>query len=229
MAKPVLVAGATGGVGKQIVQKLLARGTPVRVLARDFAAARAVFSDTVEYIAGEVREPETLSPAVSGVEAVICAVGAGRGDDQTNTPEKVDYEGVRNLIEAARAANVPHFVLVSSLGVTQPNHPLNQMFDNVLAWKLRGEDALRTSGLPYTIIRPGGLVDDPGGRLALRLNQGDDPAFTGSISREDVAALCVQALTQPAARSITFEVIAVDGLSPTDWAALFAALKPDGR
>src|SRR5690349_22778619 len=118
MTKPVLVAGATGGIGRLVVHKLLAQGTPVRVLARDFTAARARFSDTVEYIAGDTRQPETLTPAVAGVQAVICTIGAGQGTDTTNTPEKVEYEGVRNLVDAAKNAEVEHFVLVSSLGVT---------------------------------------------------------------------------------------------------------------
>src|SRR5690349_6361400 len=127
MAKPVLVAGATGGVGKMVVQKLLAQGTPVRVLARDFQAARALFSDTVEYIAADTRQPDTLHPAVMGVRAIICTIGAGQGSDATNTPETVDYEGVRNLVNAAKEADAEQFVLVSSLGATQPDHLLNRM------------------------------------------------------------------------------------------------------
>lgn len=225
MAKPVLVAGATGGIGKLVVHKLLAQGTPVRVLARDFTAARVLFSDTVEYIAGDTRQPETLVPAVAGVQAVICTIGAGQGVDTSNTPEKVDYEGVRNLVEAAKDAQVEHFVLVSSLGVTQHDHMLNRMFNNVLNWKLKGEDAVRASGIPYTIIRPGGLIDEPGGKEALRVNQGDSRDFSGRISREDVAELCVRALEQPAARSLTFEVIGTEGSPPTDWAAIFGGLK----
>jgi uncharacterized protein YbjT (DUF2867 family) len=228
MAKPILVAGATGGVGKAVVHKLLAGGIPVRVLARDFQAARAIFSDTVEYIAGEVREPDTLLPAVTGVEAVICTIGARYGQgDPTNTPEKVDYEGIRSLIDAAKNAEVNHFVLVSSMGVTRPDHPLNKMFDNVLDWKLKAEDVLRASGLSYTIVRPGGLLDEPGGKVGLRVNQGDSAEFTGRIGREDVAEVVIQALTNPALRNVTFEVIGGDGVPPADWNALFAPLKAD--
>lgn len=226
MTKPILVAGATGGVGRQVVQKLLAEGQPVRVLARDYEAARAAFSDNVEYIAGEAQEPETLAHAVAGVEAVICAMGA-RGDDPTGTPQTVDYEGVRNLVQAAKSAGNPHFVLVSRLGASHPDHPSNQAFDNLLLWKSKGEDALRASGLPYTIIRPGALIDEPGGERALRLNQGDANEFSGSISREDVAELCVQALKQPALRNVTFEVVAGDGAPGGDWDTLFAGLRKD--
>jgi len=227
MAKPILVAGATGGVGKQVVQKLLAKGKPVRVLVRDYEAARAAFSDNVEYIAGEAREPDTLRPAVADVEAAICAIGAEGDPDPNNTPQTVDYEGVRNLVEAAKAAGVEHFVLVSWLGATHPDHPLNRALENVLLWKSKGEDSLRASGLSYTIIRPGALVDEAGGMHALRVNQGDAREFTGSISREDVAELCVQALNQSALRNVTFEVVAGDGAPTTDWGKLFAGLRKD--
>jgi uncharacterized protein YbjT (DUF2867 family) len=227
MAKPVLVAGATGGIGRLVVQKLLAQGTPVRVLARDFQAARTLFSDTVEYIAGDTRQLDTLHPAVMSVQAVICTIGAGQGADTTNTPETVDYEGVRNLVEAAKTAEVEHFILVSSLGATQPDHMLNRMFNNILNWKLKGEDALRASGLPYTIIRPGGLIDEPGSQQMLRVSQGDSPEFSGRISREDVAEICVRALEQPDARNVTFEVINAGGPPLSDWAVMFGGLKPD--
>ncbi len=226
MTNPVLVVGATRGVGKHILVKLLAAGVPVRVLVRDFKAARAALGDEVEYIAGDARDPETLPAALAGVGAVFCTIGSGR-TDATDTPEKVDYEGIRNLVEAAQAENVEHFVLVSSLGVTQPDHPLNKIADNVLQWKLKGEDFLRASGLPYTIIRPGGLLDDPGGKEKLAVSQGDKPEFSGRISREDVAEVAVQALNQPAARGVTFEVIAEDGGQSADWAGLFAGLQKD--
>ena len=61
----------------------------------------------------------------------------------------------------AAAADLNQFVLVSSGGVTHEDHVLNKMFNNVLIWKFKGEEAVRNSGVPYTIFRPGGLVDKP--------------------------------------------------------------------
>jgi uncharacterized protein YbjT (DUF2867 family) len=220
--KPILVAGATGGVGSHIVRKLLDRGAAVRVLVRDAAKARKMFGDGAAIVVGDTRNPETLGAALEGARAVICATGSGTplGD---NTPEKVDYEGVRNLAEAAKTAGVEQFVLVSSIAVTKPDHPLNA-FGKVLSWKLKGEDALRASGLTYTVIRPGGLRDEPGGRTALRFDQGD--RIMGMISREDVAEVCIQALGRPAAFNVTLEVVAMDGQPPVDWDVLFGALRP---
>jgi uncharacterized protein YbjT (DUF2867 family) len=106
--------------------------------------------------------------------------------------------------------------------VTHPDHPLNA-FGQVLTWKLKGEDALRGSGLNYTIVCPGGLRDEPGGRYRLRFDQGD--RMTGMISREDVAEICIQALDEPAARNLTFEVVQTGEEGPNDWKALFRQCK----
>ncbi|MDH5255397.1 MAG: NAD(P)H-binding protein, partial [Gammaproteobacteria bacterium] len=152
----VLVAGATGGTGQQVVRELNAAGYRVRALVRDPAGARNVLGDGVEYATGDVRQRPTIDAALQGVRYAISAVGAGR-KDPANGPEFVDFQGVRNLAEAAAAARLDELVVVSSAGVTREDHPLNRMFDNVLIWKGRGEEAVRASGVPYTIIRPGGL------------------------------------------------------------------------
>ena len=78
--------------------------------------------------------------------------------------------------------------------------------DNIMHWKLKGEDALRASGVPYTIVRPGGLTDEAGGTLGALIAQGDDQGI-GQSNRIDVARICVRALTDPAARNVTFEVV----------------------
>ncbi|KAG2496036.1 hypothetical protein HYH03_005958 [Edaphochlamys debaryana] len=109
----------------------------------------------------------------------------------------------------------PRFVHVSSAGVTRPNRPginvdmeppavkLNDALGGLLTWKLEGEDALRGSGVPYAIVRPTALTEEPGG-MPVELDQGD--TVKGKISREDVADLCVALLGCPAATNTTFEV-----------------------
>ncbi len=231
MDSKILVAGATGGVGEQVVRQLLAAGRAVRILVRDEAKATKLFADTersdqLEFVVGDVRHPETLGPAFAGMSHVICATGS-RAPIGGNAPKNVDYEGVSNLVDAAKVAGVTRFLLVSSMSVTKSNHFLNA-FGQVLTWKLRGENVLRASGLPYTIVRPGGLKDDPGGVLALYFDQGDRIG-TGMISRADVATVCLHALGRVEALNTTFEVVNKEG-SPPDaagWDALFATLQPD--
>jgi uncharacterized protein YbjT (DUF2867 family) len=220
----VLVAGATGRTGQQVVRELNAGGFRVRALVRDPAKARAVLGDTVEYATGDVRQRPTLDAALQGVRYAISAIGATR-KDPANTPEFVDFQGVRNLADAAATAKLEQLVIVSSSGVTHKDHMLNKMFSNVLLWKAEGEAAVRASGVPYTIVRPGGLTDKPGGEKGVRLEQGDQG--TGVIPRADVARVCVAALSSPAARNRTFEVYGAQTPPETDWNALFSRLKPD--
>ncbi|MCS6947413.1 MAG: SDR family oxidoreductase, partial [Steroidobacteraceae bacterium] len=203
----VLVVGATGGTGQEIVKQALANGYSVRAFVRDEAKARQLFGDRVQYHVGDVRNAASIAPALRGVAFVISALGSNSVRDPENKPELVDFGAVRDLANAARAARVRQFVLVSSMGVTQPDHRLNKLLDNILIWKLRGEDALRASGVPYTIVRPGGLRDAPAGAGGIRALQGDPRDVIGSIARADVAAICVRALGEPAALGKTFEVI----------------------
>jgi uncharacterized protein YbjT (DUF2867 family) len=228
MADIILVAGATGGTGQQIVGKLMTRGFAVRALVRDLDKARKLYPEGVELVEGDTRQPITLPNAVVGARAVICATGT-RTPAGDNSPQKVDFEGVRNLVLAARNASVPRFVLISMAGATQSGHPRNN-FGRVLDWKLTGENALRHSGLAYTIIRPGTLTDAPGGQHAIQIDQGD--RLTGTISRSDLAAACIHALDTLTTYHTTFEIVNVEGdphpLDRADyWQTLFANLKTD--
>lgn len=220
----VLVAGASGQTGKLVVEQLVAEGYTVRALVREPGKANGTFPAGVQLVAGDVKDPASLAPAMAGMTYVISAVGAksGKGPDR---PEMIDYQGVKNLVDAARVAKVRQFVLVSSRGVTQDDNPLNKMFGDVLKWKLKGEDALRASGIPYTVVRPGGLLNAPGRQKAVVLEQGDGvTSGATTIARADVADICVQALKHPEARNRTFETHTVEGPPVADWRALFAAL-----
>ncbi len=221
MAGKILVAGATGGVGQEVVKQLIDQGTPMRALVREEARARSLLGD-VELAVGDTTDTPSLVLALSGIDYVICATGA-RATDGGNS-QAVDYEGVRNLAAAAKISGLAHFVLVSTIFATHHDHPLNQ-FGRVLEWKFAGENAVRISSVPYTIVRPGSLTDEPGGRRALVFDQGD--RISGRITRADVATVCIQSLWQPGARRATFEVIEADGPPPGDWAALFDVLIPD--
>ena len=220
----VLVAGATGGTGSLVVAELQKQGYPVRAFVRSTAKAAERLGADVEAVAGDLKDTASIAAALDGVGAIINAAGAGGGGSGDNTPEKVDYEGARNLAEAALAAGVGHYVLVSSRGVTDDDHYLNRMFDNVMLWKRRGEEAVAASGVPYTIVRPGGLSDDPGGVQTIIFEQGDTRSQGIWNTRADVARVCVAALKHEAARNKIFEIHAEDGEPQADFAAEFATL-----
>lgn len=227
--KPVvLVAGGTGATGSAVVQQLQADGRyQIRVLARDPAKAAARFGDGVEIAAGDVKDTAAVAKAVAGATYVVSAIGAGVAAGADNTPETIDYGGNVKLIDAARAAGVRQFVLVSSMGATHPDHPLNQRFNNILQWKLKGENHLRASGLGYTIVRPGGLRNEPGGEKPLTFAQGDVLGPNQFVPRADVARVAVAALALPAAQRKTFELyVAAEG-EPVSPGAEFERLKAD--
>lgn len=440
----ILVAGATGGVGKRVVRRLRAQGYQVRSLVRNIDKAREILGNDVDLVVGDITKPETLNSLVmANIQAVICCtavrVQPTEGDTANrdkyyqgikfyqpeivgDTPENVEYQGVKNLVEAAAkylpkpheklifdfttpsvelktywgalddvvmggvsASNIvfventalftgnvstansggfasvrtknfdppfnlsgyegvklrvkgdgqryklflrtdgkwdglgysfsfdtvantwidiripfadlipvfrakivkdappidasrvcswqlmlskfeydgalnpqfspggfslqvesikayggetlPQFVLVSSAGVTRPGRPginlaeeppavrLNDQLGGILTWKLRGENILRYSGIPYTIVRPCALTEEAGGK-ELILEQGDN--IKGKISREDVAELCVQLLKQSRASNLTFEVKAGENsIVSTNWEQLFSHLHAD--
>lgn len=228
-AETVLVIGATGGTGREVVRQAEARGYSVRAFVRDEAKARASLGEKVQYFVGDVRTGVGIEAALKGADYVISALGSNVRNDPQNTPEKVDYQGVRLLAEAAAKAGVRHFVLVSSMGVTHPDHQLNKMFGNILVWKLKGEDALRASGVPYTVVRPGGLLNTPGGQAGVKFFQGDDLRNQGSVPRADVATVALAALGSQAAQGKTFELISDKAVGRSDLPALFAGLKSDAR
>lgn len=220
MTQTILIAGGTGRTGRIIVQKLLALGQRPRVLARDLAAARALLGEEPLLFNGDVRTPSTLGSAVQGCRVLISAIGS-RAPVGPNCPRHVDYGGVVHLVDAARAAGVERFILISSIAVTQPDHPLNR-FGKVLHWKRQGELHLEASGLAHTILRPGGLTQTSGGQHQLVFGRGDQ--LSGTISRADVAEACLQALARPASAGATFELVADRAKGPPDWERLFTSL-----
>ena len=218
----VLVAGATGKTGRQVVAQLQEQGYGVRALVRDAAKAAETLGPDVQLVVGDVREPDSLVPAFDGVTRVISSIGASEKEGP-NSPEFVDYKGNNNLIDAAVNVGAKQFVLVSSMGVTHEDHVLNKIFGNILIWKMQIEDDLRSSDIAYTIVRPAGLVDKPGGEQLIVFEQIDEVKVV-AISRTDVAAICVAALAYPEAQNKTFEAFTIKEPPDAAWQEKFAAL-----
>lgn len=216
------VAGATGETGRRIVRELANREIPVRALVRDLEAARSLLPPAADCVVGDVLDRDGLAAAIADCTVVLCATGARPSFDPTG-PYKVDYEGTRNLVDAAKAAGAEQFVLVSSLCVSRFFHPLN-LFWLVLYWKKQAEDYLKTSGLNYTIVRPGGLRSED--RNVAVVGSGADTLFEGGIPRSRVADICVESLFQPAARNKIIETVAAENPeeSMPAWADWFAQI-----
>ncbi|MBD2362274.1 NAD(P)H-binding protein [Anabaena minutissima FACHB-250] len=211
------VAGATGETGRRIVQELVSRNIPVRALVRDIQTARTILPPDAELVVGDVLNPQSLTTALGDSTVVLCATGAKPSLDPTG-PYKVDFEGTKNLVDVAKAQGIEHFVLVTSLCVSQFFHPLN-LFWLILVWKKQAEEYLQKSGLNYTIVRPGGLKNEDNPDAIVM--QSADTLFEGSIPRQKVAQVCVEALFKPPAHHKIVEIVAKPEASPKSFEELF--------
>lgn len=227
MPDTVLVTGASGGTGRRLLERLEPTDFHVRALTRScrkVGTLEALGADDV--VVGDLLNPDDAAAAVQGCDAVLCAVGTTPGLADLLGEEVVDGTGVVNLVNAAVAADVEQFVLESSLGVgdSRDKVPLGMrlVLWRYLAAKNRAEAWLRSSGLTYTIFRPGRLTDDPASEDVL-VGEGGT-TVSGAISRDDVARLMVAALSTPEAADRTFEVVeharvrgSTRGLVDVDW------------
>ncbi|WP_404790020.1 NAD(P)H-binding protein [Altericista sp. CCNU0014] len=215
-----LVVGATGETGRRIVQQLVAQNIGVRALVRDRAKAQEMLPASAELVVGDVLQPDTLRKAIADCTVVFCATGA-RPSLNPFEPYQVDFEGTKNLVDAAKAARVEHFILVSSLCASQFFHPLN-LFWLILVWKQQAEQYLQRSGLTYTIVRPGGLKNTED-RPPIVMSSADT-LFDGSISRTQVAQVCVEALAYATAHNKIVEIVARPDAAERPFSELFAGV-----
>jgi uncharacterized protein YbjT (DUF2867 family) len=198
------VAGATGETGRRIVAELVKREIPVKALVRNRETAQQILPTEVELVVADVLNTDSLALALRDCTVVLCATGARPSFDFTG-PYQVDYQGTKNLVDGAKSQGIEHFVLVTSLCVSQFFHPLN-LFWLILLWKKQAEAYLQNSGLNYTIVRPGGLKnEDNNDNLVM---QSADTLFEGSIPRTKVAQVCVEALFIQDSRNKIIEIVA---------------------
>jgi uncharacterized protein YbjT (DUF2867 family) len=221
----VLAVGATGSIGRLVVEEALREGYVVRALVRQTAKARRLPREAQVAI-GDVTRPDTLAAAVDGVDAIVFTLGS---DDGKTGAENVDYGGVRNVLRALGSGR-PRIALMTAIGVTNRTGAYNfatEMHD----WKRRSERLLRASGLAYTIVRPGWFDYNGPDEHRLVLLQGDrrqagDPS-DGAVSRRQLAEVLVHSLASDQALRKTFELISAKGPAPKDFDALFAPLDAD--
>jgi uncharacterized protein YbjT (DUF2867 family) len=198
------VAGATGQTGRRIVEELVKRNIPVRALVRNLEKAKEILPPEADLVTGDVLNATSLPELIGDCTVLLCATGATPSFDPTG-PYKVDYEGSKNLVDAAKVKGIEHFVFVSSLCVSNLLHPLN-LFWLILVWKKQAEEYLQKSGLTYTIVRPGGLKNEDNTDAIVM--ESADRLFDGSIPRTKVAQVCVEALFHPTSHNKIVEIVA---------------------
>lgn len=211
----ILTVGATGLLGGMITDRLLDQGKQVRALVRQPNSAQRFDAHGVETVTGDLKDAASLDRACLGVEIVITtANSAARGGD--DNPETVEDQGNRNLIDAARAAGVRHFVFTSILG-SDLNNPVPFLRGKAIA-----EQYLKASGLTYTILMPDLymeilcpiIVGGPvlaGHPVTL---VGEGKRQHSMISMADVASFAVAAAGNNRARNRT---LMLGGPEPVSW------------
>ncbi|PCI34181.1 MAG: NmrA family protein [Flavobacteriaceae bacterium] len=219
--KHVLVAGATGYLGQYLVKELLKRNHHVRVLIRK-ESQKALFEGVTDFFIGEITQVETLMGICENIDWVFSSIGITRQKDGM-TYMDVDYQGNLNLLNLAKKSSVESFLYVSALGGDQ----LRQL--KIFEAKEKFVDALKVSGLDYTVMRPNGFFSDMKDFLNMGKNGtvylfGHGNYKLNPIAGADLAEICVDAIATD-----TTEVLVggPDMLSQNELAAL--ALKAWGQ
>jgi uncharacterized protein YbjT (DUF2867 family) len=217
----IAIVGAGGATGLECVRKCLAEGKSVRVVVRDPKKYAGKF-DSAEVVAGDVTDEASLKAAFSGCASVVFAASASKFSG-AGGPYEVDYLGIQKTASAALDAKVSKLVMVSSRLVNPINrwHPIRGILNNIkwrlMDYKFQGEEALRQSGIDYTIVRPGGLSGGDGQRetkatpaeehVLAAAAEGDLGSERG-IHRTNVAAVVYEALQSTDASKKTIEIVA---------------------
>src|SRR5258708_5532597 len=147
----ILITGATGYIGKDLVVRLVEQGIRPHCLVRDIKRASTILpADKVEFVQGDTTQPALLKTALQGIDTVIHAafITADRKQSSGNQYEVTNVQGTANLIAAAKATGVKRIIEISGLG-TRPDKPGTYMQGRYLAEKM-----LMDSGLDWTIIQP---------------------------------------------------------------------------
>ncbi len=194
----VLIAGAHGQVGQHITEILHESEHDTTAMVRDESQVPEMEAFGVTTVVADLTEDVTH--AVRGHDAIIFAAGSG-GENV----EGVDRDGAIRMIESAESEGVDRFVMLSAINADSPEDSPDELQDYLLA-KQEADDRLQSSGLTYTIIRPGTLTDDSATGEIMAAEKLD----RGEITRADVAQTLVTALDMENTYGKTFEILAGD-------------------
>ncbi|OSM05031.1 complex I NDUFA9 subunit family protein [Magnetofaba australis] len=205
----ILVTGANGFVGGALGRHLHASGHALRGFARHPEQRKEPDAPYTEWSAGSILDPHTLDAAMAGVDTVIHLVGI-LAETRTLSFEQVHHQGTRNVLEAAKRAGVTRYIQMSSLG-TRRNAASRYHQSKWLA-----EEAVRASGLDYTILRPSVIFGPHDSFINLFAKMaryspalpliGDGKSLMQPIWVEDLARIVVQCLEKPETIAQTYEL-----------------------
>jgi uncharacterized protein YbjT (DUF2867 family) len=191
----IAIAGAHGQIALHLCSLLSAGGDEVIGLIRNPDHAQDVTARGATPVLCDLERAsaEELAEAISGADAAVFAAGAGPGSG-AERKLTVDRDGAIKLLDAARAADVPRYLIISSVGAENPPTG-DEVFEVYLRAKAEADEAVRASDREWTVVRPGRLTDNPAtDRVQVQI----DP-FRGEVTRADVAAVVAGLLRDPRA------------------------------
>ena len=202
----VAIAGGHGQIALRLATVLSQRGDEAVALIRNPDHADDVRQAGAEpaVVDLEHASEDDVAQAIAGSDAVVFAAGAGPGSG-AERKQTMDYGGAVKLIAAAKQAGVSRYVIVSSMGA-DPDARGDDTFSVYLRAKGRADDAVRTSGLDATVVRPGRLTNNAG---TGRVNIGESVP-RGRVTRDDVAAVLAAVLDSPNTIGRTVDLIGGD-------------------
>lgn len=198
----VLIAGGHGKVARHLIRLLASSGHTARAVIRNPAHAADVEADGGVPVVCDL-EHDDVRPHAAGVDAIVFAAGAGPGSGAARK-RTMDFGGAVACIEAAEEHGVDRFVMVSSIGAHAPDQGPEAMRPYLQA-KADADARLQRSALRWTIVRPGGLRDEPGTGL---VDVSTELGRSGPVPRADVALVLAETLNEDATAGLVFEVFA---------------------
>ena len=198
----VVIVGGHGKIALRLEKLLAERGHTARGLIRNADHAADLSERGAEPVICDVEAADDISEHVAGADAVVFAAGAGPGSG-SERKRTVDYGAAVKLIDACKATGVRRYLMISAISVDRPDRWSAQMRPYFEA-KRDADEALLAAGLDHTIVRPGGLTDDPGAGL---IEVGTPLESSGQIPRDDVAATLLACLDEPGTIGLAFDVV----------------------
>lgn len=192
----ILIFGATRGTGLEAARALRATGNPVTAVVRESSATTALDALGVDTVVADIFSPESVAAVFAGghYRAVVLSLSGKRGE--TRRP---DRDGARIIVAAAKASGVTRVLMVTAIGCGDSRAAVApkvlEVLGEVLAVKTEAEDELMHADVDATILRPGGLTDEPSSGTAIRT---EDHTVMGVISRADLGALVAECVADPA-------------------------------
>jgi uncharacterized protein YbjT (DUF2867 family) len=207
----ILVVGATGTLGRQVVRQALDEGYPVRCLVRNMRKANFLREWGAELVYGDLKLPETLPNTLKGITVVIDAATL-RPEEEFATLKEVDLIGKIALIKAAKVANIKRYIFFSIAN--------NEKFPNIPLMRLKTviENVLKTSEIPYTIFQISGFYQGIISQYAIPILEQQEVSTTQDavsisyINTQDAAKFCTRSLQLEETTNQTFSLV-----GPKDW------------